>query len=116
MRTRKATAQKTPDPVPDQAPVQPVDSSQLTPEELAGRREDWAEIEDCYPLSPMQEGMLFHTLMNPGSGIYLMQQFYAWEGRLDREAFGRAWQRVLLSVQRLGIQVGITPEEASRGR
>jgi non-ribosomal peptide synthetase component F len=67
----------------------------LTPEELAGRREDWAEIEDCYPLSPMQEGMLFHTLMNPGSGIYLMQQFYAWEGRLDREAFGRAWQRVI---------------------
>lgn len=56
----------------------------LTPEELAGRREDWAEIEDCYPLSPMQEGMLFHTLMSPGSGIYLMQQFYAWEGRLDR--------------------------------
>jgi amino acid adenylation domain-containing protein len=67
----------------------------LTPEELAGRREDWGEIEDCYPLSPMQEGMLFHTLMNPGSGIYLMQQFYAWEGRLDREAFGRAWQRVI---------------------
>lgn len=67
----------------------------LASEELVGRREDWAEIEDCYPLSPMQEGMLFHTLMNPGSGIYLMQQYYAWEGRLDREVFGRAWQRVI---------------------
>jgi amino acid adenylation domain-containing protein len=67
----------------------------LTPEELAARREDWAEIEDCYPLSPMQEGMLFHSLMHPGSGIYLMQQFYAWDGRLDRVAFGRAWQCVI---------------------
>lgn len=43
MRTRKATAQKTPDPVPDQAPVQPVDSSQLTPEELAIARRVAAE-------------------------------------------------------------------------
>ncbi|CAE6741586.1 non-ribosomal peptide synthetase [Nitrospira defluvii] len=67
----------------------------LAPAELAGLREDWGEIEDCYPLSPMQEGMLFHTLLNPGSGIYLMQQFYAWEGRLDRDAFGRAWQCVI---------------------
>jgi amino acid adenylation domain-containing protein len=67
----------------------------LTPEALAERRQDWTAIEDCYPLSPMQEGMLFHSLMNPGSGIYLMQQFYAWEGTLDRDAFGRAWQQVI---------------------
>lgn len=67
----------------------------LAPEDLAARRDDWAAIEDCYPLSPMQEGMLFHSLMNPGSGIYLMQQFYAWEGKLDREVFGQAWQSVI---------------------
>ncbi|MCW5799617.1 MAG: amino acid adenylation domain-containing protein [Nitrospira sp.] len=67
----------------------------LTPEDLSQHRQDWAAIEDCYPLSPMQEGMLFHSLMNPGSGIYLMQQFYAWEGTLDRDAFGRAWQCVI---------------------
>ncbi len=62
---------------------------------LAGLRDDWNDIEDCYPLSPMQEGMLFHTLMNPGTGMYLMQQYYVWDGRLDRDAFGRAWQRVV---------------------
>lgn len=67
----------------------------LASEALAGLRGDWAEIEDCYPLSPMQEGMLFHTLLNPGSGIYLMQQCYAWDGRLNRDAFGRAWQCVI---------------------
>lgn len=63
--------------------------------ELAGLRNDWSGIQDCYPLSPMQEGMLFHTLMNPGTGMYLMQQYYVWDGRLDRDAFGRAWQRVV---------------------
>ncbi|NLF66037.1 MAG: hypothetical protein GX579_15710, partial [Chloroflexi bacterium] len=31
-------------------------------------------------------------------------------------ARGLAWQRLLASVQRMGVQVGITPEEASRGR
>ncbi|BCA53908.1 hypothetical protein W02_10480 [Nitrospira sp. KM1] len=67
----------------------------LEPAELAPLRKDWDGIEDCYPLSPMQEGMLFHTLMHPGSGIYLMQQFYMWDGRLDRDAFGRAWQCVI---------------------
>jgi len=67
----------------------------MEPADLAATREDWATVEDCYPLSPMQEGMLFHSLMHPGSGIYLMQQFYAWDGRLDRVAFGRAWQCVI---------------------
>ncbi|ODT45361.1 MAG: non-ribosomal peptide synthetase, partial [Nitrospira sp. SCN 59-13] len=69
--------------------------SGLTSEELSQQPQDWTAIEDCYPLSPMQEGMLFHSLMNPGSGIYLMQQFYAWEGKLNREAFGLAWQHVI---------------------
>jgi len=39
----------------------------------------------------MQEGILFHTLMNPGTGIYLMQNRYLLEGELNYEAFVRAW-------------------------
>src|SRR5262249_10798473 len=30
-------------------------------------------IEDIYPLSPMQQGMLFHTLFAPESGVYYEQ-------------------------------------------
>ena len=30
-------------------------------------------IEDIYPLSPLQQGLLFHTLETPGSGVYLQQ-------------------------------------------
>ncbi len=52
-------------------------------------------IDSIYPLSPMQEGMLFHTLMNPGTGIYLMQNRYLLEGDLNYDAFVRAWDIVL---------------------
>mgnify|MGYP000869562630 CR=1 FL=1 len=51
-------------------------------------------IDSIYPLSPMQEGMLFHTLMNPGTGIYLMQNRYLLEGDLNYDAFVRAWDVV----------------------
>ncbi|MBS0151276.1 MAG: amino acid adenylation domain-containing protein [Nitrospira sp.] len=68
-------------------------------DELALLREDWGQIEDLYPLSPMQEGMLFHTLLNPGSGIYLMQQRYMWRGPLDRDQFVAAWHRVIQRYQ-----------------
>lgn len=50
------------------------------------------EIEDIYPLSPMQEGMLFDTLMAPLSGIYLMQDRFEVCGPIDEKRFQQAWQ------------------------
>ncbi len=52
-------------------------------------------IEDVYPLSPMQEGMLFDTLLAPGSGIYLMQDRFELQGFVDAAVFKQAWQQVL---------------------
>lgn len=52
-------------------------------------------IEAIYPLSPMQEGMLFHTLYDPQSGLYFEQFTCVFEGQLDVAAFKQAWQRVV---------------------
>ncbi|MET0412729.1 MAG: condensation domain-containing protein, partial [Polyangiaceae bacterium] len=54
----------------------------------------WHEIEDLYPLTPMQEGLLMHTLLEPGTGIYLMQHDHRIEDTVDVDAFRRAWQHV----------------------
>lgn len=52
-------------------------------------------VEDIYPLSPAQQGMLFHALYDPKSGMYLEQKTCLLHGDLDVSAFERAWQRVL---------------------
>ncbi|AKJ96694.1 peptide synthetase [Pseudomonas chlororaphis] len=62
---------------------------------LAAEPLDWLNIEDVYPLSSMQQGMLLHTLLQPHSGIYLMQQRYSWDGVLQRPAMEAAWQLFL---------------------
>jgi amino acid adenylation domain-containing protein/non-ribosomal peptide synthase protein (TIGR01720 family) len=54
-----------------------------------------AAIEDVYPLTPMQEGLLLHTLLEPGTGIYYMQDRYRINSELDTQRFGQAWQAVV---------------------
>ena len=53
------------------------------------------EIEDIFPLSPMQEGMLFHTLYSPDSAAYFEQLAWRAPDDLDADAFRRAWHHVL---------------------
>ena len=53
-----------------------------------------SEIDDIYPLSPMQEGMLFHTLYEQGAGNYINQLRMNVKG-LDVERFRNAWQAAL---------------------
>ena len=40
-------------------------------------------IEDLYPLAPAQEGMLFHSLLTPDSGVYVDQLSTLLRGDLD---------------------------------
>ncbi|MGH3823935.1 MAG: amino acid adenylation domain-containing protein [Pseudonocardiaceae bacterium] len=53
------------------------------------------DIEDVYPLSPVQEGLLFHTLQAPGSGMYFQQMQLTLRGALNRTALRLAWQGVV---------------------
>ncbi|OLF53003.1 non-ribosomal peptide synthase/polyketide synthase [Pseudomonas chlororaphis] len=50
-----------------------------------------AQVEDLYPLSPMQQGMLFHTLFEEQGGDYINQLRVDVDG-LDPERFRQAWQ------------------------
>ncbi|SFW84543.1 amino acid adenylation domain-containing protein, partial [Pseudomonas sp. NFACC09-4] len=52
-------------------------------------------IEDIYPLSPLQQGMLFHSLLHEDSGVYLMQDRYRIDGAIDEVAFLESWRRVV---------------------
>ena len=53
------------------------------------------QIESIYPLSPMQQGMLFHTLYAPNSGVYFVQSVFTLTGNLNVLAFEQAWHRVV---------------------
>src|ERR1041385_2122395 len=52
-------------------------------------------IEDVYPLSPMQQGMLFSSLYAPESGVYFTQVLCSLRGTLNVPALDRAWAQVL---------------------
>ncbi|MEU7481581.1 non-ribosomal peptide synthase/polyketide synthase [Lentzea sp. NPDC042327] len=54
-----------------------------------------AEVEDVYPLTPLQEGMLFHGLADPSSTAYFDQVRLRLTGVTDEQALATAWQRVV---------------------
>lgn len=68
--------------------------------ETAALESGMENLEDLYELSPMQQGMLFHTLYEPESGAYFEQSVSTIRGDLDVPAFESAWNTI---VQRHSI-------------
>src|SRR5919197_122337 len=52
-------------------------------------------IEAIYPLSPTQQGMIFHSLSAPESGVYVEHLVLNLRGDLSTAAFEQAWQQVV---------------------
>ncbi|WP_437528303.1 amino acid adenylation domain-containing protein [Sorangium sp. So ce726] len=75
---------------PSDFPLARLDQARLDRLLGAGR-----DVEDVHPLSPLQQGLLFHSLWEPGSGVYVEQVTCRLEGALDVDAFRRAWEAVV---------------------
>ena len=55
---------------------------------------DGRAVEDLLPLTPLQEGMLFHRLVGGPDDVYVDQAALLLDGVSDPDAFAAAWQRV----------------------
>ena len=82
--------------LPDSAGVTPSDFplAMLDPSQLDALGLPWADVQDLYPLSPMQQGMLFHSLLEQQGGDYINQLSVSVQG-LAPERFREAWQAVV---------------------
>ncbi|MDR4481702.1 MAG: amino acid adenylation domain-containing protein [Nitrospirales bacterium] len=54
------------------------------------------DLEDFYPLSSVQQGLLFHSVYAPRSGIYIEQMNCRLHGELDVRTFRKAWQHLVV--------------------
>ncbi|MEH2621947.1 amino acid adenylation domain-containing protein [Bradyrhizobium sp. AZCC 1719] len=53
------------------------------------------QVEDIYPLTALQRGLLFHSLYEPESNAYVISVGCRLAGTLDLDAFEQAWQAVV---------------------
>ncbi|HXM56250.1 MAG TPA: amino acid adenylation domain-containing protein, partial [Candidatus Dormibacteraeota bacterium] len=70
---------------PSDFPLAGLDGREL--DALLAERPD---LEDVYPLSPLQQGLLFHSLADPA--VYVQQHCFALRGELDAGALREAWR------------------------
>ncbi|MCP4151550.1 MAG: AMP-binding protein, partial [bacterium] len=65
------------------------------------KKVDKKNIEDILALTPLQEGMLFHYLKEPGSTLYFEQLSLGIDGEIDIDCFEKAWNVVLKNNEML---------------
>ena len=82
---------------PKQGGLTPADVTlaQLTQPQLDELALPARDVQDLYPLSPMQQGMLFHSLYQQGEDDIYVSQLRADVHGLDVAVFQRAWAQVL---------------------
>ncbi|MCI0552666.1 MAG: amino acid adenylation domain-containing protein [Anaerolineae bacterium] len=64
------------------------------PKHTAPLRTNSKPVEASFPLSPMQEGMLFHSLQSREAGFYIEQIVIELMEEIDVSAFTQSWQEI----------------------
>jgi amino acid adenylation domain-containing protein/non-ribosomal peptide synthase protein (TIGR01720 family) len=80
---------------PSDFPLANISQLQLDSLEMSQTNLGSKNIADIYPLSPMQQGMLFHSLYAPESGVYMEITCCQFSENLNTTAFEQAWQRLV---------------------
>src|SRR5262249_30096355 len=78
--------------IPSDFPLAKLSSESLM--KVVAKVEAQGRIEDIYPLTPMQQGILFHSLYEPEISPYFEQFSISIAGEINKEAFEQAWQQV----------------------
>src|SRR5947209_864635 len=85
----------------------------LSQDEIERIESKYPHIEDILPLSPLQEGLLFHALYDVGApDVYIVQLALAFEGPLDGARLERAAQ--VLVERHASLRAGFEHEKLSR--
>ncbi|AKQ66396.1 Malonyl CoA-acyl carrier protein transacylase [Myxococcus hansupus] len=70
--------------------------TRLSPAALDRLLRQWPDVEDVYPLTSLQQGMLFHVALAPaGSGVFHEQLAWTSRGNADVAALRKAWAEVV---------------------
>ncbi|MFE0515079.1 amino acid adenylation domain-containing protein, partial [Streptomyces sp. NPDC058964] len=86
---------------------------QLTQEEIEACESTTPALEDVLPLSPLQEGFLFHAVLDEGgTDVYTAQVSFDFEGPLDAAALKAAGERLL--ARHANLRVGFRHEGLER--
>ena len=66
----------------------------LSGQQLANLSADYGSVQDCYPLAPLQEGMMMRAAYWPESDAYLNQNIIELRGSLDPAHVTSAWLKI----------------------
>ncbi|WJM11231.1 amino acid adenylation domain-containing protein [Paenibacillus sp. PK1-4R] len=85
----------------------------VEPKEASDLQQTYAyKVQDIYPLTPMQEGMLFHAQLDPDATTYFEQFTFRVEGRLDVAVFKTSLER--LTERHEMLRTAFTSEQVRR--
>jgi amino acid adenylation domain-containing protein/non-ribosomal peptide synthase protein (TIGR01720 family) len=84
--------------------------ARVTQRELDDWSAKYVELDKLYPATPMQQGMLFHSLLD--ASAYVTQTHLEFSGHLNVEAFRAAWKSLIARHDILRTQfVGLDTEQ-----